>query len=119
MAKQRRKRKGRIASKKNGYKSVADIYGDAMTEDDKFITFREMTERWNEETGEGVKINTMCVRYHNAMFKLAKHILHETRPELSDEEIYTISRSAEFQVGIREMMYMLDSKKTDSGPGEY
>ena len=114
----KRKRKGRVASKKNGYKSVADIYGEGFTQDDKFITFREMTKQWNEVTGENIKTNTMCVRYHNAMHRLAKLILNELHPSLTDEKIYEISRSAEFQVSIREFMQMMD-EENDSGPGVY
>lgn len=110
----KRKRKGRVASTKTGYKSLAQIYGDSFTEEDKFVTFREMTEIWNRETGENVKINTMCVRYHNAMFKLAKALLPQFHPDITDEKIYEISRSVEFAVGIRDMI-----AKIDSEPGEY
>lgn len=102
---EKKKRKPRIASSKNGYKTMSQIYGDAYGEANKFKTYQEVTEEYENITGEKISINTACNWYHKGMFKMASEILEHHAPgKYSDMEKKKISRSAEFQTYLRDML---------------
>lgn len=101
----KKKRKPRIASSKNGYKTMSQIYGSEYGETNRFRTYQEVADEYERQTGEAISINTACNWYHKGMFKMASALLENYAPgRYSDTEKKRISRSAEFQVFLRDML---------------
>lgn len=105
-----------MASKRKSVKvnrSMKRTMGDAYNPSDKFVTYEEVTKKWNESSGQSVSRNTVCLWYNNAMYKLAESILETRGIVATKEEIKVVSRSAEFQSGIRDIMEQMDCEKAN------
>lgn len=94
-----------MARKSWGKRSMKEFMGNNYNPEDKFVTYEEMTQKWNSTSGEkAISRNTMCNWYHKAMIKLATHILKSQGIDLPPDKIKRISRSIEFQSFVRELM---------------